>query len=66
MATPALYFLFIFLFYNGIVVRGKGFPSPLIDVYQLRESAVCGAVAVLGVCLFLWGGKNAKRKIRPA
>jgi hypothetical protein len=61
LTIPALFFLFIFLFFNGIVVRGKGFPAPLIDEYQLCEAAKCVPFVVLGVCLFLWGRKKAKR-----
>jgi hypothetical protein len=41
-------------FFNGIVVRGKGFPSPLINPCHLPESAVCGVVLVLGIIEGLW------------
>jgi hypothetical protein len=58
--TPASFFLFCFLFFNGIVVRGKGFAAPLIDEYHLNEAAVCIPFVVLGLCLFLWGRKKTK------
>ena len=60
VTTPALFFLFIFLFFNGIVVRGKGVSCPLIDPYHLREAAICVPFVVLGIGLFLWGRKKAK------
>jgi hypothetical protein len=60
VTTPALFFLFVFLFLNGIVVRGKGFSYPLIDPYHLPEAAICIPFVVLGIGLFLWGGKKGK------
>ena len=60
LAVPALFFLYEFLFSNGIVVRAKGFECPLIDPYQLREAAMCVPFVVLGVGLFLWGRKKGK------
>ena len=61
LAVPALFFLYEFLFSNGIGVRGKGFEYPLIDPYQLREAAMCVPFVVLGIGLFLWGSKKGKR-----
>ena len=55
VAVLGAFGLFVFLFFNGIVVRGKGFSTPLIDPYHLPESVLCGVVFVVGVGLFLWG-----------
>lgn len=62
VAVPAAFGLFVCLFSNGMVVRGKGFPAPLIDPYHLPESVVCGVVFVVGVCLFHWGSGNSGDK----
>jgi len=51
LATPALFFLFVLLFFNGIVVRGKGFPAPLIDTEHLGAVAACALVALFGAWL---------------
>jgi hypothetical protein len=62
MTTPAVFFLFVFLFVNGIVVRSKGVSYPLIDPYRLREAATCIPFLVLGVGLFLWGNRMTRCK----
>jgi hypothetical protein len=51
LATPALFFLFVLLFFNGIVVRGKGFPAPLIDTEHFGEAAACALIALFGAWL---------------
>ena len=48
LTLRGLAFLYDYLFANGIVVRGKGFPYPIIDPRHLGESAVSGAVTALG------------------
>jgi hypothetical protein len=60
LAVPAFFFLYVFLFFNGFVVRGKGFEYPLIDPRGLREATMCVPFAVLGILLFFWGRKKAK------
>ena len=62
VAVPGAFGLFVFLFFNGIVVRGKGFRTSLIDPYHLPESVVCGVVFVVGVCLFRWGSGSSGDK----
>ena len=49
-------------FLNSIVVRGKGFLAPLIDPCNLPESALCGMVLVVGICLLLWGSRSPRGK----
>ena len=58
LAIPALVFMFILPFADGCQHRRKGFKAPLIDVDRLPLAAVCGAVVLLGVSLFLWGRKR--------
>ena len=65
LVVPAAFGLYVFLFSNGIVVRGKGFQAPLIDPYHLPESSLCGVVLVVGLCLFLWGTRRRTNRTDP-
>ena len=66
MAVPAAFGLYEFGFSNGIVVRGKGFPAPMIDPYHVPETVVCGGVFVVGVCLFIWGSRSSRDRTNRA
>lgn len=59
LTAAALFFLSIFLFLNGMVVRDKGFPAPLIDTTHCGEAAACAVVALLGVWLTISGKRRS-------
>jgi hypothetical protein len=59
LAVPTGFLLPEFLLSRGRVLRGKGFPAPLIDSRDLPASIACGAICVVGVCLFILGSKKA-------
>jgi hypothetical protein len=51
------FYFYEFLLANNIVVRGKGFPAPLINGEDMPKAAGCVLVAILGGCL-IWAGRK--------
>jgi len=60
LVIVALFYLYEFLLLNNIVVRGKGFPAPLIDAADLPQAAVCVVVVILGAWLILTGKRKSE------
>ena len=58
---PSLYGLWQALFLGGIIVRGKGFPYPLIDPSERNEQILFGLCVLTGAFLTIRGVVRAIR-----